>query len=353
MQRVANFRHCAIPVLCLVSAQVATVSALCGMQDNILAALTVSDGPLCAHLREPVIYVPRSKPSQVANRTEHLVSATFNGKEAVEGYFDDNGTPVKLSILSSDPTILEVRTSDDTEAEIEKLKATSLNGDNARVAKIKIALLEEQLQIEKKIGGVTFRFLKPGNVSIRVAVGMNKVDLPVRVIKAPIEPGDSSDQVVQTLGLPNQKSQLIVSWPRSETRDGIHYGPSASEQVLKADHWRYDKYPGLVISIVDGSVHAINSYSTTDMLLDLRNKEQRRLIDEKTKKEQAAVLAEREAKFRKWTSSNGSHSVEALLASYANGFVTLEKRDGTRVRVELTKLSDSDKAFVKQWRQRH
>ena len=67
----------------------------------------------------------------------------------------------------------------------------------------------------------------------------------------------------------------------------------------------------------------------------------------------AAALAKREASFRRWTSNSGTYSVEALLASYANGVITLEKRDGKKFKVEVTKLSQADQEFVVKWRQKH
>jgi hypothetical protein len=44
---------------------------------------------------------------------------------------------------------------------------------------------------------------------------------------------------------------------------------------------------------------------------------------------------------------------EASLTSYANGVVTLEKRDGTKIKVDVTKLSNADQQFVTKWRQKH
>ena len=37
--------------------------------------------------------------------------------------------------------------------------------------------------------------------------------------------------------------------------------------------------------------------------------------------------------YRVWTSANGKYTNEAMITSYANGVVTLEKRDGTNTKV--------------------
>jgi SLA1 homology domain 1, SHD1 len=75
--------------------------------------------------------------------------------------------------------------------------------------------------------------------------------------------------------------------------------------------------------------------------------EQLRMYKQKRAEDAAA---KREASIRKWTSSNGSHTVEALLATYFNGFVTLEMRDGKKIKVEVTKLSDADQKYIDDWR---
>jgi hypothetical protein len=87
-------------------------------------------------------------------------------------------------------------------------------------------------------------------------------------------------------------------------------------------------------------------------LIDIKAYEEERehVAEELVKQQDAAAQAEREASFRKWTSSNGNHVVEALLSSYANGSVTLELRDGKKVKVDVTKLSEDDQAYVTKWR---
>lgn len=54
--------------------------------------------------------------------------------------------------------------------------------------------------------------------------------------------------------------------------------------------------------------------------------------------------------FRTWTSAKGQFSLDAKLVSFANGKVTLERRDGKEVKVEIERLSESDKDFVERWR---
>jgi hypothetical protein len=66
--------------------------------------------------------------------------------------------------------------------------------------------------------------------------------------------------------------------------------------------------------------------------------------------EKARLKAEEDAKFRIWTASNGTKSPEARIVSYANGIITIEKRDGKKAKVPLDKLSEPDKEYVAKWR---
>ena len=111
--------------------------------------------------------------------------------------------------------------------------------------------------------------------------------------------------------------------------------------------------------VINGSqkYEAANGTLQTVLRLELINvkpylDEMKRMADEKVAQEKAAALANREASFRTWKSTNGNHSVEARAASYANGSVTLEMRDGKKVKVELTKLSDADQAYLTKWRRK-
>lgn len=61
-----------------------------------------------------------------------------------------------------------------------------------------------------------------------------------------------------TLGLPDDKRKVFVSWPDSKEIDGIFYKPRAGGAAM-GEHWRYKDYPGLVVSIMDGAVYEIAS----------------------------------------------------------------------------------------------
>ena len=66
----------------------------------------------------------------------------------------------------------------------------------------------------------------------------------------------------------------------------------------------------------------------------------------KTTEEQANAHSE----FRTWTSTSGNHSIEATIRSLANGVVTLEKPDGTKISVPQDKLGEADRDYITTWR---
>jgi len=72
--------------------------------------------------------------------------------------------------------------------------------------------------------------------------------------------------------------------------------------------------------------------------LELAGKREQRRLE--------AIEAKRESEFRTWTDSTGSFQVEARLDSYANGKVTLEKRDRTIVSLPASELSTGDQGFI-------
>jgi hypothetical protein len=94
---------------------------------------------------------------------------------------------------------------------------------------------------------------------------------------------------------------------------------------------------------------------TTDEIDRVKKREDERLAKEEADRlqqeaEAAKLKAEEDATFRIWTSVNGKKSPEAKIASYGNGIVTLESRNGKRTKVPVEKLIQADKDFIAKWR---
>lgn len=67
----------------------------------------------------------------------------------------------------------------------------------------------------------------------------------------------------------------------------------------------------------------------------------------KEAEERAADEKERLDEFRTWTDSTGAHTVEARYVKNIMGKITLEKRDKSTVDLDLDKLSEADREWIK------
>ena len=56
--------------------------------------------------------------------------------------------------------------------------------------------------------------------------------------------------------------------------------------------------------------------------------------------------------YRKWTDSTGTYHVEAAFAGQHGPTITLEKRDGKQINLSLYKLSEADRAWLQEHRER-
>jgi hypothetical protein len=73
--------------------------------------------------------------------------------------------------------------------------------------------------------------------------------------------------------------------------------------------------------------------------------EAERLEQQRAEEAEAARLAAiEEAKYRRWAA--GNYSMEAKFISYGVGKVTLQRRDGKRIKVEVSKLSEEDQQYI-------
>jgi len=62
----------------------------------------------------------------------------------------------------------------------------------------------------------------------------------------------SAQNVVKILGLPDQKKEYSAKWPGAYSADGIGHAPQNPGVTLRFEHWKYDDYPGLVLSFLKG-----------------------------------------------------------------------------------------------------
>lgn len=69
----------------------------------------------------------------------------------------------------------------------------------------------------------------------------------------------SSEQVIALFGLPDKIETYSFKWPDKKSKNGLYYNPEINHPV-SGEHWRYAKYPDLVIDISEG--HKIRRFGT-------------------------------------------------------------------------------------------
>lgn len=297
-----------------------------GIREDPVAKGVAWDGPLSARIAESIVYISDNGKPTFWNEVEDFVSVTFNGHASIEGFFDIDGKPTKISIASSNVKILKIVSAEETVAEIEKLERRQASGEGDVVTPTLIDALKRRLKLERRLGDPRYEFLAPGEVKLMVAVGQRKVELPLKVVASPVSPGETADKIIAAIGLPDWKSEIFVRWPDAERVDRFFYGPTASERSIAASHWRYKKHPGLVLSLRDGVLSDISSDCDGIPVTE----------DDLTPSND----------LRRWTAKSG-HTLDASFVRFHRGRVTLKNAAGATKDVRLTDLSDNDREYVR------
>ena len=131
---------------------------------------------------------------------------------------------------------------------------------------------EELVSIENDAGAfailnprVTFKAV--GTVKIRATLAGRSDFFWIEVKQFPAFVGMPSGDLIETLGIPEDKRPVFASWPDNTEIDGIPYHPEAGEGLISAEHWRYDKYPNAVVAVRSGRIAAISTDPTSDKMM--------------------------------------------------------------------------------------
>ncbi len=190
-----------------------------------------TDQGLDVKFREDRIYILKGESD--LEFLKSFVTIRYNGNDAVGGLYDVNGTPQEPTLVSSNPEVVKL----------------SMVGDESLTGSVKNVEYE------------SVTFLSTGVSKLTISLGKHSVEKTIEVVELPFKKSDSSTEVVKAFGFPTQKESFFTSWPESNNYDNIFCNPSATESIIAAEHWRYDKYPGLVVSIVRENVRAVGSHT--------------------------------------------------------------------------------------------
>jgi len=118
----------------------------------------------------------------------------------------------------------------------------------------KVEYASSDVSIVEVHGDGSAGFRRGGDATITVQVAGESISVKVRVVAIPLNAGmvpkefggkaASVSEVIECLGLPDQKTPHFVGPDESRTIDGIYYSNG-----IRVEHWTYRKYPGAVFAI--------------------------------------------------------------------------------------------------------
>jgi hypothetical protein len=204
--------------------------------------MKVGDGELRVRFQFTTLYIPASPRMEARLGYSSFFFVTYQEaggtgyKKPTEGYFRVNGKAEKLTVRSSNEKVVSVRS----------------YGDDY---------------------GLTMDAVGPGTANITVSLAGRSVNIPMKVVEIPIKGGGLSkdahtkNEVIKILGLPDKREERFMSWPDSGEVDGIYYSTHSDVYGVSIEHWKYDKYPGLVISFqyeYVEEVRTVKKFETAD-----------------------------------------------------------------------------------------
>ena len=166
-----------------------------------------------------VAYIPQGE----AGFEFSFVLAAFDGKKPTEGFLDVGGTPVRVEAESSDATIAEIKPDP-----------------------------------EFTLSPFAVYFHRPGAATITVQAGQYRVEQKIEVVQVPVNADAPSSDVIEEMGFPTEKKKVYVPWPEDKFIDCFMYSPEPGQPFM-GEHWTYEKYPALVLSIENGKLWGVGT----------------------------------------------------------------------------------------------
>jgi hypothetical protein len=95
---------------------------------------------------------------------------------------------------------------------------------------------------------------KAGSANLQLTIDGQRTLVPLSVISLPIKPGMTEEEVLAVMGKPDTITAVSVDWPDDIRKDHIRYKgylPAEEWQGIPSTawHWRWDTFPGAVVSI--------------------------------------------------------------------------------------------------------
>ncbi len=235
--------------------------------------LKVGNGELRVRFQFTTLYVPAGPPMKGRLGYSGFFFVTYQEaggtvhKKPVAGHFRVNGNPEKLTVRSSNKKVLagygRLPTAQELLAGKKLLPSPPLSRD--------LNYTDDY--------GLTLTAVRPGTANIVVSLANRSVSIPIKVTEVPIngggvltrtrtgKPAHTKDEVIKILGLPDKREERYLAWPKSAWVDGIFYSASDPRYGVSVEHWKYRKYPGMVISFQGehvNQVRTVQKFETAD-----------------------------------------------------------------------------------------
>jgi len=127
----------------------------------------------------------------------------------------------------------------------------------------KVSIVVDEKLVRTKIGDLDLEgnflyILGGGETAIRLTIAGHSFNLPLLIEAIPVAEGDPKESVIEKLGFPEEQTEIPRLKTVGEWVDGIRYPKESRDSAI---HWRYNKYPGAVIVIANGSVSRLLTFS--------------------------------------------------------------------------------------------
>jgi hypothetical protein len=127
---------------------------------------------------------------------------------------------------------------------------------NGKAESIVYSSSNELVMSAEKFGA---EFKEAGDAILSVSIVGKTVSMPIHVVRLPFGDQHTAQDIIKLLGLPDRQKEVHASWPNGAIEDGISYSPNLQYRYIDANYWRYDRFPGLVISVIYGLVSKIHT----------------------------------------------------------------------------------------------
>jgi hypothetical protein len=200
------------------------------------------------------------------------------------------------------------------------------------------------LKLDRNDADYHYRFTEFGSCKIRFDIGQDHFFIPVEVKPIDFSIGESSDRLIESLGLPSKKTRVFVPWPEVRVFDGIVYSATGGYSVSR-EHWRFDKIPHAVFVIDPANKISEITSDTQSPEIDidslLGNETALKITADDGKDPKLPV----ERDFREWENRLGQKTVLKFV-KYKYPGVLFVTRGGDEIAYRLKDLSDADAALV-------